>query len=1166
MRTPTDVEAFVQCAAEYLAENGPARARRAFHEDGRWKHGSIYVFVDAIAPSGDDALVYVYPPDPSREGSVWGAFIDTFGTDYYTELHRVMELADAGWLYYSIENPAFGSSGVQPKASYVIEVDWNGQRAVIGAGIYQPDLPGNCTPELVNAASLAEAPDEMKLQDFVRCAALNVESKGYVAKQEFETGVRWRHGGTYVFMMDTEGRQVSSGNPLRVNGAALHEFGGAGLGTDQFGGRDIPAVGDAFGEAFVYYGRYDPATGETQPRKGFLKRVDTNGVTLLVGASYDPADEAHTNPTCSDHRVAASGIRTRREVEAFVRCAAEYIAEHGTAEARRAFHHDERWKHGPYYLFVDRLAQPEEEPLSYIELHPGDPSWEGTSQVLIDDFGTDYFHELHRIMSHVDEGWIHYAFTNYETGRSEPKSSYVIEIDWDGHRAVVGAGIYERDLPGNCSSTDVNAAGLETAPSTDRLRAFVRCAALQVGSYGQFAGHRLSTAPRWRKGSIYLFAQDTLGNELFNGAQVGGQPVLELSPVADDRFGGRDVVKAADTFGETFAYYSAINPSTGMVGKKIVFLKRVVVHGIPTIVGGGYYVDPNTTGGTPGSGTGGSGGNGTDDGTSRGDRGRSATLFYWQAPSVLNPYLSRGVKDVEAASLVLEPLAEFNQDGELVPVLATTVPTTKNRGVSADRRRVRWEVRDDVLWSDGTPLTVDDVVYTWQYCSNPATGCSQEFLFDAVEDVAAVDDRIVEITFREPMTYPYGPFVSSRSPILPKHQFSGCEGDASNRCLDQNYMPIGTGPYVVVEFQFGRGAHYEVNPRYRDIESGRPYFTDVHLQGGGDATAAARSVLERGEADYAWNLQIEPTVLGELAANGKGTVVSAFSSYVERLVLNQTNPAPDLGDRRSEFALGTNPHPFLADPVVGRALSLAIDRTTLAETGYGSFAGRPTCNVWPAPAAQASPNNEECRIQDIALARQTLDAAGIVDTDGDGVREREGVPLRILFQTSTNAVRQRSQQLIQGWWREIGVETRLKDIDPTVFFGASRGSPDTIGRFYADVQMYANGGGVVDPEPYLRSWVTSEIAGAGNSFQGNNIPRFQSVIYDRLFSELQSTIDPDMRNRIVIALNDLLVQSYSIIPLVHRGRVSAHANDIKGVRMNPWDSELWNFEEWTRKE
>ena len=545
-------------------------------------------------------------------------------------------------------------------------------------------------------------------------------------------------------------------------------------------------------------------------------------------------------------------------------------------------------------------------------------------------------------------------------------------------------------------------------------------------------------------------------------------------------------------------------------------------------------------------------------------QGGTATLLYWQAPTALNPYLSGGDKESEAASLVIEPLAEYDQNGQLVPVLATEIPTLENGGVSTDLGTIRWNLREGIVWSDGTSLTANDVVFTWQYCTAPGGGCAQASAFENVASVDVVDDLTVLITFDGPRPYPYLPFVSYLNPIIQAAQFADCLGVAAVECTDANFGPIGTGPYAVVDFRTNDSVLYELNPLYRGVAAGRPHFGEIVLKGGGDAAAAARSVLQLDEADYAWNLQVEPEILASMSAGGGGTVVSAFATSVERLVVNQTNPDPGLGDRRSEFAGGANPHPFLTDPAVGRALSLAIDRDTLVAVGYGELGGRPTCNVWPAPPAQASTHNDDCLVQNMELARRLLDDAGIVDSDGDGLREREGVPLRILFQTSTNSVRQTTQELIKSWWAELGVETELKNVDASVFFGSDLGSPDTYGKFYADIEMFTNAAVGADSERYMGGWITGEIPGAANSFLGGNISRFHSDEYDALYAELQKTADVARRNELTIVLNDLLVGSYAIIPLIHRGEVSAHGNDIDGVRMNAWDSELWNFETWVR--
>jgi peptide/nickel transport system substrate-binding protein len=554
-----------------------------------------------------------------------------------------------------------------------------------------------------------------------------------------------------------------------------------------------------------------------------------------------------------------------------------------------------------------------------------------------------------------------------------------------------------------------------------------------------------------------------------------------------------------------------------------------------------------------------------DSTTSAAGRGGKAMLFFWQAPTTMNPYLTGSQKEMYAASIVIEPLAEYDENGDIVPALAAEIPTHENGGVSEDGRTITWKLKPGVLWSDGTPLTAEDVVFTWQYCLAPGVGCALKNVFDGVESVEAIDALTVRVTFDNPKAYPYNAFVSSGSPILQRAQFADCLGAAAVQCADANFRTIGTGPYRVVEFKTNDTVLLELNPHYRGIDAGLPHFGEIVLKGGGSAAAAARSVLQLGEADYAWNLQIDPVILEAMAQRGRGRIVTSFGANVEFLYLNQTNPDRALGELRSEYADGTNPHPFLADPVVGRALSLAIDRNALIEIGYGDFAGRPTCNVWPAPP-HVSPNNIECLTQNLDLARQLLDEAGIVDTDGDGIRERNGVPLSILYQTSTNSVRQTTQELIKEWWAQIGVATELKSVSGSVFFGQDPASPDTLGKFYADVEMYTNSPVSRDPESYMGLYLTSSIPGAANGFALLNTPRFQSDAYDELYAELLRTMDPARRIEIVIELNDLLIQSYAMVPLIDRGMVSGHASDVEGVKYSAWDSELWNIETWTRKE
>jgi peptide/nickel transport system substrate-binding protein len=542
--------------------------------------------------------------------------------------------------------------------------------------------------------------------------------------------------------------------------------------------------------------------------------------------------------------------------------------------------------------------------------------------------------------------------------------------------------------------------------------------------------------------------------------------------------------------------------------------------------------------------------------------GETVTLLYWQAPSSLNPYLSGGTKEIHASSVVIEPLARYDENGNMVPWLVDEIPTVANGGVSEDLTTITWVIREGLLWSDGTPFTAADVAFTAEYCMTPETTCAQVQNYTNVVSVEALDELTVRVTFDGPKPFPYGPFVGSTSPIIQQAQFEACVGANALNCTDQNFAPIGTGAFMVEEFRANDVATYVRNPNYR--EEGKPYFDRVILKGGGDAEAAARAVLETGESDYAWNLQIAPAVLNTMEAAGNGTVLVALSTGVERIHLNQANPDPALGDLRSVWAAdGSNNHPFLTDPVVYRAMSMAIDRNIIAEQLYGA-GGTATCNLLAAPAIYASTNNDDCLVQDIEGAKALLDEAGIVDSDGDGVREYNGVPMRILYQTSTNAVRQSEQALVKQWWQEIGIEAELRNIDAAVFFGADVASPDTYGKFYADVEMFTNTFDGADPEAYMSQWSCSEVSGPDNNWLGNNVSRWCRPEYDALVAEMAQTAVLEERAALAIQMNDMIIQGGGMIPLIHRGSVSAMINTLEGVRMNAWDSELWNIADWTR--
>ena len=614
--TQGDVRAFVECARSYLTHAGTAEAYRAFHNDRYWKSGSIYLVVVELIPDGDKARVFLHAGFPEREGAPTGREADQFGDDFSSEGVRVVQANGSGFWYYAFRNPLTGS--VEPKVSYAIGIDWNGVPSLILSGIYRRDLPATCNPSEVSAETVTSLRSLERLEEFVRCAAIELEERGPLAMDELGSHARWTDGSTYLYVMDTAGTQLLSGSRFRVNGVAPHEWGGRPGPSDQFGGRDTLGIAEAFGESYVYYRSYDPRTGSRRDRVGFVKRVVAQGMPLFVGGGYysdshGPArprlgggpppildsvvgpSVATSNRTCEDNHVTAETVQSREDLRAFVRCAKEYVEAHGTAESHRAFHHDERWRSaqpsrpwqmGQVYVFVDGLAPSGDLATAYV--YPPRPSREGSVWGrTVDWYGTDVFADQFRILSAREDGWSHNAFINAWARRVDPKLSYIVRTEWDGNPAMIGAGLYELDLPGTCARSEVSATALETAPSDRLLQAFVRCAAEVVKSSGLFAAPILETDPRWNSGSVYVFGVNATNEAIeFSGNAASFDVSGRITELL---FGGRDVVGVANSFGEAFWYYQFEDPATAQAATKVAFVKRVMVQGIPILVGSGYY-------------------------------------------------------------------------------------------------------------------------------------------------------------------------------------------------------------------------------------------------------------------------------------------------------------------------------------------------------------------------------------------------------------------------------------------------------------------------------------------------------------------------------------------------------------------------------------------------
>jgi peptide/nickel transport system substrate-binding protein len=541
--------------------------------------------------------------------------------------------------------------------------------------------------------------------------------------------------------------------------------------------------------------------------------------------------------------------------------------------------------------------------------------------------------------------------------------------------------------------------------------------------------------------------------------------------------------------------------------------------------------------------------------TKRGGGGK-LRLLWWQAPTIANVHLSTGTKDNDASRVVHEPLAGFNRDGELIPILAAEIPSFDNGGLSGDGTAVTWHLKKGVMWHDGKPFTADDIIFTWEYAVDPATGAVTSGSYQNIKHIDKIDEHTVKVVFTEPTPFWYDAFCGIRGQILPKHLIGEYKGQNS-RNSPFNLKPIGTGPYKMVEFKPGDVALYEINPNYH--VANRPFFDVVELKGGGDAASAARAVIQTGEFDYAWNLQVEKDVLERIERQGtRGKVVIFPQAGVEHIQLNRTDPWTEVDGERSSLKV---PHLFLTDRLVRQAYNVAVDRRIIAEQLYGA-AGQPTSNFINSPKRFQSPNTRwEFNLE---KAAQWLDQTGW-KRGSDGFRVKDGRRMKIVYQTAVNPVRQKTQAIVKKAFEQIGIEVELKTVNAGVYFSSDPGNPDTYAHFYADLQMYSFGPGSPDPQAHLNRFLSSQIAQKANNWSGRNIVRWSNAEYDRLWKEAETELDPVKRAALIVRMNDILIDDVVIIPVIWRNGVRAVSHKLHGMELSDWDSDFWDLAYWYRE-
>src|SRR5215203_1967971 len=550
------------------------------------------------------------------------------------------------------------------------------------------------------------------------------------------------------------------------------------------------------------------------------------------------------------------------------------------------------------------------------------------------------------------------------------------------------------------------------------------------------------------------------------------------------------------------------------------------------------------------------------DGRTRGEGGE-LKLIQWQAPSMLSPHVSTGEKDFLAGQLIVEPLMHYLPDGTLIPNLITEVPTVENGLLAEDLKSVTYKLLDGILWADGVPLTADDVLFTYEWVVDPANASVSAAVYGEIESMEVVDPQTVQVFFAEPNANWFEPHAGSAyGYVYPKHVLDVEDGKAAHDAFLLN--PVGTGPYKIESFSPNDQAIYVINENYRDPN--KPFFERVNLKGGGDAASAARAVLQTGDYDFAWNLQVEPQILAELEQGGKGVVSIAPGNSVERIMVQFADPTTETDGERAKR--GTT-NPTMGDKAVRQALNLAVQRDVISQQLYsGVETEPPTANILTGMPTMESPNTSwEFNVEE---AKRILEEAGWT-MQGD-VRAKDGVELNITYVTTISSVRQKTQAIIKQALEQIGFRVELRQVDAAVFFDSSAGNDQNTSHFYNDIEMYTTGPTTPVPTDYMLTWYAGpeneNIAQASNQWSGLDYSRYQNAEYDELLDQARLETDIEKAAELFIQMNDILINDVAVVPLVNRAAdkygISTTLRD-ENVALSPFEYNYWNIANWNRK-
>lgn len=482
---------------------------------------------------------------------------------------------------------------------------------------------------------------------------------------------------------------------------------------------------------------------------------------------------------------------------------------------------------------------------------------------------------------------------------------------------------------------------------------------------------------------------------------------------------------------------------------------------------------------------------------------KTISISFTQEPNNLNPLYTDMWFSLTLRDFFLNTgLVTYNDKNEPLPNIAKELPTVANGDISADGKTITYKLRDDVKWSDGTPLTAEDYVFTWQMIMSDKNKVISRAPFDPhVDKVSAPDPQTLVVNFKEAYApYLATVFVNSYSTnAIPKHILQPVfDKDGTIDNAEWNRAPtVGVGPFNFKEWE--SGSHITFVRNDQNPFPAAPKVDQIFVRIVPD-DAAQIAAIKAGDADI--GTFISYADVPDLQKLGTVDLPLIPSGYKESWFFNMSTDEKTKG------------HPALQDANVRRAVVMAVDRNKITqELLYGLT--KPALTFWDGsiyadPTIQPIPFDPEA-------AKKLLEDAGW-KVGSDGIREKDGVKLKLRYATTTREVRKNTQAIVQQMWKDVGIDAELLNHSSDVFFnGYAQNGPIDTGQY--DIAEWSQNPAFPDPD--TARWRCSEIPTDAKP-EGVNNEFICDKDLDALFQQQATTVDVAKRQEILKQIEKII--------------------------------------------